>query len=85
MFCHLLEYFSKFDVAQVYLDNEEHNTVMDDLFMVIPNLKEHTQYMVAVAASTSAGEGESTSVLVLTAASKCMNTVIDMKGNCTHT
>ena len=50
----------------------KYEEVTDDFSMVIPDLKEHTQYIVAVTASTSAGEGDSTSVQVLTAERKCI-------------
>ena len=50
----------------------KYEEVTDDFSMVIPDLKERTQYIVAVTASTSAGEGDTTSVQVLTAERKCI-------------
>ena len=54
------------------MDDEKYEEVTDDFSIVIPDLNAHTQYIVAVTASTSAGEGDSTSVQVLTAESKCI-------------
>lgn len=72
-------------LVQVYLDGDKYDTVTDDFSMVIPNLEEQTQYVVGVTASTSAGEGDTTSVQVLTADRKCIDSVSNMRANFCNT
>ena len=60
---------------KVYFDGEKYAEVRDDLIMVISNLEPRVQHIVGVAATTAAGEGESTSVQVQTADCKCVHEI----------